>query len=41
MLDPIYHRALKLFCYPISCVKNVRFYHLLRNIIMDIITLRY
>ena len=24
MLDPIYHRTLKLFCYPISCVKNVK-----------------
>ena len=38
MLAPIYHMTLKLLKSPILGVETSRFYHLLRNIIMDVIT---
>ena len=39
MLDSIYHMTLKLLEYHIFGVKSSRFYHLLCNVIMDVITL--
>ena len=41
MLDSIYHMPLKLFQTRIFGVKTLRFCHLLRNVIMDVITLRF
>ena len=41
MLDSIYHMVLKLLCNCIFGMNMLRFCHLLRNIIMDIIMLRY
>ena len=38
MLDSIYHMTLKLIKYHFFGVKRSRFCHLLRNVIMDIIT---
>ena len=38
MLDSINNRTLKLLKYPIYGVKPSIFYHLLRNVIMDVIT---
>ena len=38
MLDSIYHITLKLIKYRIFGVKMSRFCHLLRNIIMDVVT---
>ena len=40
MLDSIYHMTLKLLKNHIFGVKTSRFCHLLRNVIMDAITLR-
>ena len=40
MLDSIYHMTLKLTKNHILGVKTSRFSHLLRNVIMDFITLR-
>ena len=39
MLDSIHHITLKLFKNHIFSVKSSRFCHLLRNVIMDVITL--
>ena len=41
MLDSIYHMTLKLNKNHIYGVKTSRFCHLLRNLIMDVIMLRY
>ena len=41
MLDSNYHRTLKLFENRIFDVKISRFCHLLRNVIVDVITQRY
>ena len=41
MLDSVHHMALKLLKNRILGVKTSRFCHLLRNVIMDVITLRY
>ena len=38
MLDSVYHRTLKLLANRIFGVKTSRFYHLLRNAIMNVIT---
>ena len=41
MLASIYHMALKLLKNHFFCAKTSKFYHLLPNIIMDVIPLRY
>ena len=42
MLDSIYHMTLKLLKIRIIGVKmSIFFFHILRNVIMDVITLRY
>ena len=41
MLDSVYHMTLKLHKNHIFCVKTSRFCHILRNVIMDVITLHY
>ena len=41
MLDSIYHMPLKVLKTRIFDVKTSIFYHLLHNVIMDVITLRY
>ena len=40
MLDSIYHMTFKLLKNRIFCVKMSRFGHLLRNVLMDVITQR-
>ena len=40
-LDSIYHKTLRLFCNHIVGVKKSRFCHLLHNVKMDVMTLRY
>ena len=41
MLDSIYHMTLKLLKNQICGVKNIKICHILRNIVMDVITIRY